>query len=219
MKFLTIYKFLLILILPFLLFLLVLDYAAFDKEFYEEKFMELNVQRDVPAAMPLHEKVISFISGKNNQLPNEFNEREKQHLLDVREIAGILTIALYALITLFALLLGISAFALKISNYLMNFVGKVLVFGSFLTVALAAALFFLISSDFSNAFESFHRLFFEKGTYIFDPANEIIVKLYPEQLFMDIGLRISKGVFFASAAAIAIGAFLMLKPKRALCKK
>lgn len=213
MKFLTICKFLLILILPFLLFLLVLDYAAFDKGFYQEKFMELNVQQDVPAAMPLHEKVISFINGKNNQLPNEFNEREKQHLLDVRKIAGNLAIALYSLIALFVLLIAVSAFALKINNYLMNFVGKVLVFGGFLAVALAVVLFFLISLDFSNAFESFHSLFFEKGTYIFDPANEIIVRLYPEQLFMDLGLRISKGVFFASAAAMATGAFLMLKPK------
>lgn len=214
MKFLAVSKFLLILILPFLLFLLVLDYVAFNKGFYEEKFAELNVQQGVPGAMPLHEKVIRFISGKSGQLPKEFNEREKQHLLDVRKITGILTIALYSLIVLFVLLLAISAFALKINNYLMNFVGKVLVFGGFLTVALAAALFFMVSSDFPNAFESFHGLFFGKGTYTFDPADEIIVKLYPEQLFMDLGLRISKGVFFASAAAIAIGAFLMLKPKR-----
>ena len=213
MKFITLSNILLILILPFLLFLIVLEFIQFDNSFYREKFLEYAVEQNVPQALSLHEQVIKFLQGKSNELPNDFNEREKQHLLDVRNVIRISTILLYVLIIWFALLLIISASILKVSNYIINFTGKVLVFGGILTIVLAAVLLLLINSDFSAAFESFHKLFFEKGTYVFDPAKELIVRLYPEQLFMDLGIRISKNVIIASAVIILIGLLLIFLPK------
>lgn len=213
MKFLAISKFLLILVFPLLLFLAVADFSALDDSFYREKFSEYNVQQNVPGAVSLHEKVVSFVQGKTNELPNQFNEREKQHLQDVRKIAGILTILLYVLIILFALFLTVSIFILKLNKFALDFVGKVLVFGGFLTVLLAVILFFFISFDFQAAFESFHNLLFEKETYIFDPAKEMIVRLYPEQLFMDLGIGIAKEAVLASIALILVGALLLFKSK------
>ena len=214
MKVLTLTKFLLILILPFLLFLIFFDYFSFNGSFYKERFSEYKIQQDVYNATSLHEKVINFVKGKNNELPGEFNDREKQHLLDVRKILNALTILLYILIAMFILLVMIAGFSLKVNNHIINFVGKILVFGGVLTILLAALLFFLTISDFSSTFESFHKLFFEKGTYIFDPAKEIIVRLYPEQLFMDLGLRISKGVIISSVAVILLGILLLFKSKK-----
>ena len=209
MKFFTISKFLLVLILPFILFLLVMNFVGFNSIFYKEKFSEFNVGN----VSPLHEEVISFVAGKTDELPAEFNERERQHLADVRDAKKISTIVLYALVFLFVLLLIASVFTLKINNLITNFIGKILVFGGVLTIALAAVLFFLINFDFSSAFESFHGIFFEKGTYTFDPANEIIVRLYPEQLFMDLGIKISKWVILLSAFLVMIGIFLIFRPK------
>ena len=219
MRFLAISKFLLILILPFMLVLLVANLIGFDDLFYQEKFSEYKVQLEVPQAISLHEKVINFIKGENNELPADFNGREKQHLLDVRNLARALTILLYIFIILFVLLLIVSALILKINNYIINFVGKVLFFGGFLTITLAAALLFFINSDFPSAFDSFHQLFFEKGTYLFDPAKDLIVKLYPEQLFMDLGLKISIRIFIISVIIIILGIFLMLKSKNKKNKK
>lgn len=214
MGFLTISKFLLIVILPFLLFLLVLNFVGFDNLYYQQKFLEYGVQQNVPEADSLHEKVINFITGKNNELPNEFNEREKQHFWDVRNIIRISTLALYAFIILFVLLLLVSAFILKINNKIINFVSKVLIFGGFLTVVLSLALFLFINYDFSSTFESFHRLFFQQGTYTFDPTNEVIVKLYPEQLFIDLGARISKWVIISAVVIILLGILLLFKAKK-----
>ena len=146
-------------------------------------------------------------------MPNEFNEREKEHLLDVRNIVSVSKLSLYVLFLLFTLLLLMSAFMLKINNYIANFIGRVLVFGGFLTIALASILFFFINFDFASAFEAFHSLFFDKGTYAFDPAKELIVNLYPEQLFMDLGLKISKWAVLASVIVILAGAFLIFKSK------
>ena len=219
MKFITISKLLMVVILPFLLFIAAFNFYGFDAEFYKEKFSEYEVQNDVPNAVSLNEKIINFITGKNNDVPNEFNDREKQHLRDVRKVVGISTIVLYVFIILFVALLIVSALILKMNNHIINFVGKVLVFGGFLTIILAGLLFFFISSDFSAAFESFHTLLFKKETYVFDPAKEMIVRLYPERIFMDLGIGISKGVIISSTAIILLGLFLLFKSKSKKNKK
>ena len=219
MKFAIISKIVLIFIFPIVLFLLVLNFASFDESFYKEKFSEYGIQKIIPNAILLHEEVTNFITGKNIELPNEFNEREKQHLLDVRKLVKIFKIALYLSITIFLLLFIISLKILKSKKKITNFIGNVFLFGSLLTIFLSGILFFLINSNFQDTFESFHRLFFEKGTYVFNPANEIIVRLYPEQLFMDLGIRILKIVILASLIAIFVGIFLICKSKNKKNKK
>ena len=214
MGFATISKLVMILILPFLIFLLALNFIGFDGVFYQQKFFQYSVEKNISSAALLHSGVIDFITGKANELPSKFSEREKQHLWDVRGIIKISTIILYILIILFVLLLIVSMLTLKVNNLITNFVGKILVFGGFLTLILAAALFLLINLDFPLTFESFHRLFFEKGTYTFDPAKEMLVNLYPEQLFMDLGIKISKWAIVAAGLLILLGAVLLFRPKK-----
>lgn len=197
-----------------MLVLAVANFIGFDDAFYRQEFAELKVQQNLPKATSLHEQVINFLKGRSSQLPNEFNEREMQHLADVRDIIRFSTLALYAFVIVFALLLIHSLFMLKINNKIMNFVGIILIFGGLLTVALSITLFLFIKYDFSISFESFHLLLFEKGTYAFDPAKEIIVNLYPEQLFIDLGLRISKWIISASAIIISAGLLLLFTSKK-----
>ena len=142
MKFLTISKILMILILPFLLFLTALNLYGFDEQFYEKKFTEYKVQNYVPQAISINEKVINFITGKNNEIPAEFNEREKQHLVDVRKTKTISTTALYIMIFLFIFLLIAAILTLKINNFITNFIGKILILGGVFTITLASVLFF-----------------------------------------------------------------------------
>ena len=214
MKLASLSKILLISIFPLLLFLLVLNFASFDESFYNEKFSEYGISSNVEGASQLHKNVIDFMKGSTDSLPNEFNQREKEHLADVKQVFSAANIVLYALIALFALLLLLSVMTLKINNYITSFIGKVMVFGGMLTLLLALIVLFLINSNFSFTFDSFHRLLFEKGTYLFDPANEVIVNLYPEQIFMDLGIRISKGVFITAVVAIIIGIFLIFRSKK-----
>lgn len=207
-------RYLLVLILPFLIFLFTLDFYGFDHSFYQKKFLEYNVYGSVPEADSLHEEVINFIKGKSYVLPDKFNARESLHLQDIRSMAGALEMLLLILIFLAVLLLAVSALALKSGRDMMNFSGEVLLLGGILTVALAVLLFFLVSYGFSAAFDLLHTVFFREGTYTFDPSNEIIVRLYPEQLFMDLAAGMSKAVLLNSAVIAVLGAFLILKAKR-----
>ena len=213
MGYLKLSKILLILILPLLFFLIASNYAGFDDSFYKEKFSEFNVWQKVPNAYILHQKVINFLQGRTSDLPNEFNDREKQHLADVREVVSISRLLLLILIVIFSILLLTFASKMRKNNF-RNFIGKVLALGGLLTLLIAAALFFLINSSFSSAFQSFHRLFFRSGTYLFDPSSEMIINLYPEPLFMDLGIKISLYVVVLGIAAMLTGIFLACKNKK-----
>jgi len=70
-----------------------------------------------------------------------------------------------------------------------------------------------ITLDFGSTFESMHQMFFQKGTYMFDPAKETMVNLYPEQLFMDLGIRISAWIIISAILIILIGFYLVLRTK------
>lgn len=215
MKFLTFASVLMILVLPLLIFLSVFKYASYDQNFYEEKFMEYGVKEDVPNAELLHKKIIEFVSGKSQFAPSELNDREQQHLFDVRRAMRIAAILFYSFLALFALLLYVEiSISFKTGENFMSIIGKVMVFGGLLTIALASILLALIALDFSASFDSFHKILFDKGTYVFNPENEVIVRIYPEQIFQDIGARISKDVIFLSITAIVLGALLMLNSKQ-----
>src|SRR3989344_2258758 len=154
MKFISFSRFVLISIFPLLVFLLVLNFTAFDQNFYEEKFSEYDVAIEEPVT--LHQKVIDFIRGYSKEPPDLFNAKEKQHLLDVRDVVKLLSIILYVLMAIFILLLIASLAILKVNNKMTNFVGKVMMFGGILTVILAVVIFILLNLGFSSAFESFH---------------------------------------------------------------
>src|SRR3989338_3003440 len=213
MRFLGLASIFLIITIPFLIILSVLRISSLNDDFYSQKFLQYNVEDDVQGAVPLHEKIIDYVKGRSESAPNELNEREKQHLGDVRKMQGIATLLLYVFIVLFAMLLIASSVILRINNHIINFIGKAMVFGGILTIILAVLLLFLITSDFSSAFDSFHQLLFKEGTYTFDPATNVLVRLYPEEIFQDLGSRISKGVLFSSIAVIAIGSILLFKTK------
>ncbi|MBI4143265.1 DUF1461 domain-containing protein [Candidatus Woesearchaeota archaeon] len=213
MRFLTSLNLLLIIVAPFMIFLGAFKYTSFNENFYDEKFEQYGVYRNVPNASWMHQKIISFITGKNNELPEQLNEMERLHLTDVRSAIRNSTILFYLLIILFILSSLASFLILKDKRRIINFAGKVLVFGGLLAIAMSLALFLLINLDFPSAFEAFHMALFKQGTYTFDPSKELLVNIYPEQLFMDLGLRIAKAVIFISAAATAIGV-LLLKSKR-----
>ena len=213
MKFIKILRFSLIIFLPFIIFLSVLNFEGLDSSFYTEKFSEYKVYYNINNAQSLHEKVMNFINGKNNEIPDSFNQREKEHLWDVRNLIKSSRIILYILIALFASFLIVLGITLKVKGYVINLIGKILLYGGILTIILAASVIIFINMDFSSTFESFHRLFFKEGSYSFNPGSEIIVNLYPEGLFRDLGIRISKYILIVSIIIALIGTFLISKRK------
>lgn len=65
---------------------------------------------------------------------------------------------------------------------------------------------------FDVAFELFHRLFFSAGSYTFDPATSVLVRLFPDQFWSDITLAVG---FVAIVLAISTAWFAARRAARA----
>ena len=126
-----------------------------------------------------------------------FNATELRHMSDVKHITGIV----FGL----ALVFGIVAIALvavaRGSAQQQRVIRASLRTGSVLTLAIVVAVATLAFTTWDRAFDLFHMVFFAEGTWRF-PFSDSLIRLYPEQLFVDAAI--------ALAGFCALGAFLAL---------
>jgi integral membrane protein (TIGR01906 family) len=102
------------------------------------------------------------------------NAREQQHMRDVRAVfAGFAALAILAALGLVALYVGARA-----SGHVERWWAAVRngARGLILVVIVGAV---VAAVAFDAAFEVFHRLFFASGSYLFDPATDRLVQLFP----------------------------------------
>ena len=123
---------------------------------------------------------------------------EIDHMLDVRRVfAGFFAVAAASLVVLlvaFARARGTEArfAAARVATWRAVRNGAA---GLAIAVAVAGA---LVIIAFDAAFELFHRLFFTRGSYTFDPATDKLVQLFPTQFWSETALAVG-GVALALA--------------------
>lgn len=89
----------------------------------------------------------------------------------------------------------------------------------FLSAIIALALPLVIGAlaaiDFDKAFEVFHKIFFPgKDNWTFDPREDQIITVMPQQFFMNCAIIIGAGLLAFSAALIAADLILYKKDKK-----
>ncbi|HLG23646.1 MAG TPA: DUF1461 domain-containing protein [Candidatus Nanoarchaeia archaeon] len=208
MRFLDTLKIILILILPVIVLIGSARVNAFNDSFYEKKFSEYGVFAEIENAWVLHRSVIEFINSKSGFLPDSFKEREKSHLEDVRGVVSSARNLLIFSVISFAIISAFAFFYINNNKKFKEFIGKVFFHGGILTIVLSLVFLIMMQLDFGATFERFHRLLFPQGTYLFDPSTEIIVNLYPEPLFLHIGIKIALTIICISASLILAGYFM-----------
>jgi integral membrane protein (TIGR01906 family) len=106
-----------------------------------------------------------------------FNEREVGHLRDVRNafviFGGVVLVAVVVLLVARFASRGSKAFYRRVRR------------GARWTAVLTLVVGLVGILAFGPAFELFHQLLFPAGTYIFDPAKDRLVQLFPEQFWID----------------------------------
>ncbi|MFU0781796.1 MAG: TIGR01906 family membrane protein [Thermoanaerobacterium thermosaccharolyticum] len=170
-----------------------LQYLAFNKDFYSYEFAKYGIE-DATGMDSLQLKKVStriqdYLSGKvdslqlnaviDGQNKKVFNEKELEHMKDVRELFqnGFLIrnvmIFLYILTVLFLYLKKEDIF--KYTYRGMLFVVL------FLIVAAA-----VVSLDFNRWFIYFHLLFFNNNLWELDVTRDRLIQMLPEGFFSDI---------------------------------
>lgn len=210
------------LIVPLVIYLYNFNSVAFDENFYKKEFLKYDVYENLGNydIENINNDVLDYLAhGKNGELIENdfFNEREKKHLLDVKSLIEKILAAYYFSLSLF-LLMFIFLMDFNIKKTVKRFL-VILSLGSFLTLLDAVLLFILSNFNFYFVFDMFHKTFFSSGSYIFDPAFENIVVLYPQNLFFDALISIIFGAIITSLTILFFCAMFFIFSKRKFLKK
>lgn len=184
------------------------DFDVYEREYEKyDVLSELDMTMD-DAMYVTHEmmdylrgdrETLSVVTDVDGKRQDFFNQQDRFHMSEVRGLflggMAIRAGACVSMVVCIILLLLMKADVRRIlpSSYLIALAAV----GLSLAVAGAMALV-----DFNAVFVMFHHLFFDNDLWIFDPAEDYMIRMLPEGLFADMAARI--GVIFAAGLVISL---------------
>ena len=140
---------------------------------------------------------LSVITDVDGEIQDFFNEQDRLHLADVRNLfLGGLKLRNYAVILATILMIVLRA---KKADF-RRLVPLGYLQALFVYLILAAILGVAMSIDFTSCFTLFHKLFFTNNLWIFDPETDYMIRMLPEGFFSDMVIRV--GVIFIVLLAV-----------------
>ncbi len=213
------------LVLIVIILLTVIEYRAFDLDFFEKEYSKLNSAEVIGMSeqdlMQTTEGLLAYIKGERNDLSIQanvkgqdrqvFNQKEIEHMVDVRMLY--LTsnqIRNIGIGVLFCLLLGVRLLTHK--RYLQYWSGGYLAGGGTL-IGLLIALALIVARNFRWFWDNFHLLIFTNDLWMLNPETDILIQMVPEQFFFDLVVSI---LAITTGVIIALGliAGLILRKKK-----
>lgn len=193
------------------------DLSFFKKEY--EKYSVLDsVHMEMDDLMDVTDHLLNYMIGREDNLVVEttingqhrefFNDREKTHMVDVRNlfIAGwnLRNICIVVLIVTLLLLILLN------KKKTIEVLAKGFLIITLIIAVISAALGVMISRDFTSAFITFHRILFPQNEFwILDPKTDLLINIVPEGFFVDMALRIGM-IFGVSIFALIIISLIVL---------
>ena len=184
------------------------DFDVYEREYEKyDVLSELDMTMD-DAMYVTHEmmdylrgdrETLSVVTDVDGKRQDFFNQQDRFHMSEVRELflGGMANRvgACVSMVVCIILLLLMKADVRRIlpSSYLIALAAV----GLSLAVAGVMALV-----DFNAVFVMFHHLFFDNDLWIFDPAEDYMIRMLLEGLFADMAARI--GVIFAAGLVISL---------------
>jgi integral membrane protein (TIGR01906 family) len=160
----------LVIIIPVLVYLLSFSSIVYNKPFIEKQMQKQEMYR---YSLVMNSYVIDYLMDKDEgeliQL-EIFDEKEKQHLLDVKKVVHRAFDILFLLLVLFFFLVYFDYSFDKSGNW-----QKILIYSGMITVAIPIILYLL---PFDFVFTVFHNIFFACGSWVFAPGSALI-QMYP----------------------------------------
>ena len=199
------------------------DNEAWLKKEYEKLDISFYTGMDTETMTAAFSCLAGFMKGETDSLDMTvningverpmFGEREKAHMNDVRTLYyGFMTakniFLLFALaaVILATILFRRGAIRMIAKAFLYSFAGVLLLI---LIIALFAAV------DFYGFWKLFHIIFLDFESSVFDPAESLMIRICPLELFRDMAVTIAlKGFLINGIFAAASAVYLITKKKQ-----
>lgn len=193
-----------------------------DFGFYEKEYEKYDVLTDLDMKMDdvmyvTHEmmsylkgdretlEVVTTVEGKKQDF---FNEQDRLHMKDVQ---GLFIGGLHIRTGAIAILLLCVVTLLLTKAKWKYLVPRAFLLGTAFTAIGSLLLTYLFLRDFTAAFTKFHEIFFTNDLWLFDPAEDYMIRMLPEGLFSDMVIRI--GVIFSVGLVVLLMASIIWKKK------
>lgn len=134
-----------------------------------------------------------------------YNQREVQHLTDVRVLVG--QVEIVHPLTLLIIVLGVGFLVWTNRS---SAAASALATGSGLTIALIGVIGLTAGLAFRFFFVRFHRIFFEGETWLF-PNTDTLIQIFPEKFWFDASLLI---VLLTLVEAVTLGVVALMWVRR-----
>lgn len=119
------------------------------------------------------------------RMQSAFNEREIQHLRDCRQLFAP-TVSLWLNIGL-----AVIGVALVLYGGIQKTAWKAAWLASAVFILPIGMLAVWAVIDFSSAFTFFHKMLFTNDLWLLNPATDLLIRICPQSMFMNLGLRIA----------------------------
>ncbi len=194
-------------------FLSCINYWSFNKSFYKDEYKKLGVAEYIGISEDDLNKttdiLLGYIKGKNDSLDIEckingmtrevFNDREKTHMIDVKNLyedAIVFRKISFVIFILSFIYIGKTKSLFIGYKFSLSLVGFIMAF---------ILLFCLM--DFEGFWLAFHHLFFPfNDLYILDPRYDVLVMMLPERFFFDLCVLI-----VVSTTMMLVGLYFVLR--------
>lgn len=205
-----------------ILFLTSAEVACYsDFGFYEKEYRKYQVAEELEMEhsdiMYVTKEMMSYLKGDRKDLVVDtkvagearefFNDREKAHMKDVKDLfAGGFRMR-RMLIGVF--MLSICLYVYYKGNWKLG-LARAYQLGLILFAIIGGILAILFATNFTKYFVKFHEMFFDNDLWLLDPQTDLLIRMLPEGFFVDMALRI--GIIFVLFLA-ATFVFSMIWPK------
>ena len=211
------------------LLLTVIRGVALDQDHYLDQYRKNGtaaaIGTDEAGLSVITDNLIQYLSGKTDTLsaqveidgqPREFyNQRERDHMVDVQRVMNTVNTLSYALYAFTLIVLAAALFLpekWRINPFLPLLIGMGL--GILALAALGCYAYF----DFSGFWTAFHGALFRNDLWILNPATDYLIRLVPEPFFFATCMKIvvQWGLVLAAAFVAIIVTRIMGRKKMRL---
>ena len=186
------------------------DFGVYEREYIKYQVLR-ELDMEMEDAMYVTREMMAYLKGDRERLSvvttvegteqDFFNEQDRLHMDDVQGLfLGGLALRRGAFAVLAAALVFLAAACRKeiwrtLARSFQVVLGILAALILFLGIAMAR--------NFNAVFTKFHEIFFDNDLWIFDPAEDYMIRMLPEGLFFDMVIRIG-GIFLAGLTVLLI---------------